>query len=165
MQGLEIKNSPTELSVKAMPSLSLCLCAPHLSTCVHVCEGPRPMSGAVLQLRLGLLLQWDSSSRLGCVSREPQGSFRLHLPRAGIIGAHHQACFSLYAGDGIQALTPMWPAPDWPSHLPIFHSMTESKHCEGDTGAGPVKEAQQELGGGVLHPVPIRLRKTGGLSL
>lgn len=114
MQGLEIKNSPTELSVKAMPSLSLslCLCMPHLSTCVHVCEGPRPMSGAVLQLRLGLLLQWDSSSRLGCVSREPQGSFRLHFPRAGIIGAYHQACFSLYAGDGIQALTPMWQAPD-----------------------------------------------------
>lgn len=34
--------------------------------------------------------------------------------------------------------------------------MTESKHCEGDTGAGPVQEAQQEPGGRVLHPVPIR---------
>lgn len=112
MQGLEIKNSPTELSVKAMPSLFLCLCTPHFSTCVQVCDGLRPTSGAVLQLRLGLLLQWDPSRRLDCVSSKPQGSFYLHLPRSGITGAYHQPCFSLYAGDGIQALTPMWPAPD-----------------------------------------------------
>lgn len=102
----------TNRAVSQSNAFSLCLCTPHLSTCVHVCEGPRPMSGAVLQLRLGLLLQWDSSSRLVCVSREPQGSFHLRLPRAGITGAYHQACFPLYAGDGIQALTPMWQAPD-----------------------------------------------------
>lgn len=39
--------------------------------------------------------------------------------------------------------------------------MTESKHCEVDTGAGPVQEAQQEPGGKVLNPVPIWLRKSG----